>query len=401
MMKKLSKLLIALIIGNSAMVATSALAQPGTQSQQQQQQYQQQAQQRQEQIRQQQAQYQQQIQQTRQQEQARQQQIQQQQAQKAQPVYQIQPYPPVNQTQLLAGPGSTAQMSNEMRQQQAAQAQRIAEQQRQDKIRQQQAEYQQQVAQMRQKEALRQAQLVEQQRTEQQRLEQLRQQQAQQNKAAAIQSEANTWQQMKVARANGDEARVKSLISTLPQSSRGSAMDAMYGGATEIDVTPYLGVGGLAKGAVVAVGKTVTKTVIEDVVAYEAKKAAQAAARAAEKNIAKDAIPSTNITQKINVPGNAGTYQPQRALPRDSYGNPIPDANTAHTQIGVRNGRNGNYTQARTWDNSADGNITPKKTIDFTDHGRPATHTNPHQHEFIQNPTGGTMQRATGKPLNN
>jgi len=33
------------------------------------------------------------------------------------------------------------------------------------------------------------------------------------------------------------------------------------------------------------------------------------------------------------------------------------------------------------------------KDIDFTDHGRPTFHPNPHQHTYVPNPTGGTMQR--------
>ncbi len=32
----------------------------------------------------------------------------------------------------------------------------------------------------------------------------------------------------------------------------------------------------------------------------------------------------------------------------------------------------------------------PVKDIDFTDHGRPQNHPNPHEHKWKPNPTGGT-----------
>lgn len=47
-----------------------------------------------------------------------------------------------------------------------------------------------------------------------------------------------------------------------------------------------------------------------------------------------------------------------------------------------------------------DSNGKPVRDIDFTDHGRPSTHDNPHQHEWIPNPTGGTPKRGPAKPLN-
>mgnify|MGYP001672746912 FL=1 len=33
------------------------------------------------------------------------------------------------------------------------------------------------------------------------------------------------------------------------------------------------------------------------------------------------------------------------------------------------------------------------RDIDFTDHGRPHNHHNPHQHNYVENVTGGTRQR--------
>ncbi|WP_342330264.1 hypothetical protein [Pedobacter sp. FW305-3-2-15-E-R2A2] len=83
-----------------------------------------------------------------------------------------------------------------------------------------------------------------------------------------------------------------------------------------------------------------------------------------------------------------------RELPRDKNGRPTvdPEASDAgpHTQLGKKSGRNGDYKQAREFDEKGE----PVKDLDFTDHGRPQTHPNPHQHEYLPNPTGGTPQRS-------
>ena len=64
--------------------------------------------------------------------------------------------------------------------------------------------------------------------------------------------------------------------------------------------------------------------------------------------------------------------------------------------MGTNIGRKGEYKQAREFD--AEGK--PVKDIDFTDHGRPQNHPNPHQHDYLQNQTGGTLQRSKeAKPL--
>ncbi|MEJ2046412.1 MAG: hypothetical protein P8X74_23725 [Reinekea sp.] len=76
-------------------------------------------------------------------------------------------------------------------------------------------------------------------------------------------------------------------------------------------------------------------------------------------------------------------------MPRDKHGNPIPDSDAPHTQLGTKKGRNGDYTQAREFD----GNGKPVRDIDFTDHGRPQNHPNPHQHRYVPNETGGTLKR--------
>jgi hypothetical protein len=67
-----------------------------------------------------------------------------------------------------------------------------------------------------------------------------------------------------------------------------------------------------------------------------------------------------------------------------------------HTALGRKKGRQGDYPQAREFD--ADGR--PVRDIDFTDHGRPGqNHTNPHQHRYLDNPTGGTPRRGPAEPL--
>lgn len=94
-----------------------------------------------------------------------------------------------------------------------------------------------------------------------------------------------------------------------------------------------------------------------------------------------------------------GTYRPDRPLPRDKYGNPIPDVDAPHTQLGTKSGRKGDYTQAREWGYDENGNLVPKRDIDFTDHGRPNEHPNPHQHDYIPNPSGGTSQHGPARPM--
>ena len=92
-------------------------------------------------------------------------------------------------------------------------------------------------------------------------------------------------------------------------------------------------------------------------------------------------------------------YVPDRPLPRDKKGIPIPDTDAPHTQLGMRDSkrrRGERYPQAREFDK----NGKPVRDIDFTDHGYPNDHPNPHQHEHLENKTGGTPERSTeAKPL--
>ena len=89
-------------------------------------------------------------------------------------------------------------------------------------------------------------------------------------------------------------------------------------------------------------------------------------------------------------------YAPSRPLPMTKPGGvPIPDTDAPHTQLGTREGSKGKYPQAREFDE----NGKPVRTLDFTDHGRPHDHMNPHQHVYKPNPTGGTPGRENAEPL--
>jgi hypothetical protein len=105
-----------------------------------------------------------------------------------------------------------------------------------------------------------------------------------------------------------------------------------------------------------------------------------------------DLIDAGKTAENIPVPG---TYRPNNPLPRDQYGNPMPSSSSPHTQIGTKNGSKGPYTQAREF--GENGQLV--KDIDFTDHGRPSIHSNPHQHRWVPNPTGGNPIRNKQEPL--
>jgi RHS repeat-associated protein len=88
-------------------------------------------------------------------------------------------------------------------------------------------------------------------------------------------------------------------------------------------------------------------------------------------------------------------FAPDRPLPQTQHGVHIPDADDAHTQLGIGEGRNGRYRQAREFDK----NGKPVRDIDFTDHGRAHNHTNPHQHCWLENSTGGSKERDDAEPV--
>jgi hypothetical protein len=88
------------------------------------------------------------------------------------------------------------------------------------------------------------------------------------------------------------------------------------------------------------------------------------------------------------------SWFPDRALPRDANGVPIPDSQYPHTQLGTKEGSKGSYGQAREFGEGG----KPVKDIDFTDHGR-KDHPSPHEHKYLENETGGTPKRGPTEPL--
>ncbi len=103
--------------------------------------------------------------------------------------------------------------------------------------------------------------------------------------------------------------------------------------------------------------------------------------------------------------GGGGPSRP-RYVPRDEAGNalplpttpggePAPSSPYPHTQIGTGTGRTvGEYPQTRRF--GAGGR--PVHRVDWTDHGRPALHTDPHVHDSIPNSTGGTPRNGPARP---
>ena len=76
---------------------------------------------------------------------------------------------------------------------------------------------------------------------------------------------------------------------------------------------------------------------------------------------------------------------PDASLPRSSHGDPLPSADVPHSQLGRRVDAGHVYRQARTWEIDAQGRLVPTRDIDFTDHGAPDLHPNPHQHILTPN----------------
>jgi len=100
-------------------------------------------------------------------------------------------------------------------------------------------------------------------------------------------------------------------------------------------------------------------------------------------------------SSEVQKQKNTDVYAPDRPLPLTENGIPIPETDAPHTELGTRDGSKGKYPQAREFD----GDGKPVRDIDFTDHGYPNNHPNPHQHRPAQNPTGGTPQRGKPEPL--
>jgi hypothetical protein len=89
-----------------------------------------------------------------------------------------------------------------------------------------------------------------------------------------------------------------------------------------------------------------------------------------------------------------GKYAPDRKLPRDKHGNPIPESDAPHTQLGKRTSKKTGetYNQGREFGKGGE----HVRDIDFTSHGR-KDHPNPLQHK-IDPETG---KRGGLEPLNN
>ncbi len=108
---------------------------------------------------------------------------------------------------------------------------------------------------------------------------------------------------------------------------------------------------------------------------------------------------TTQHAHDIKVPHiswkNTEVYAPDRPLPITEDGIPLPETDAPHTELGTRDGSKGKYPQAREFDKHG----KPVRDIDFTDHGYPKNHLNPHQHSPAPNPTGGTPQRGKPEPV--
>ncbi|MBL7997355.1 MAG: hypothetical protein JNL32_01835 [Candidatus Kapabacteria bacterium] len=90
----------------------------------------------------------------------------------------------------------------------------------------------------------------------------------------------------------------------------------------------------------------------------------------------------------------ATVYVPPVPLERDENGKAKPSSPYPHTQLGTRESKSRpgtTYPQAREFD--ADGR--PVRDIDFTDHGRPSKHTDPHEHKYDPN----TGKRGPAQPV--
>ena len=99
-------------------------------------------------------------------------------------------------------------------------------------------------------------------------------------------------------------------------------------------------------------------------------------------------IPGGNkLTPNVGLPPTKGVFPKAPGT-----GFPIPDPASIgrpHTQVIRKEGRRGVYTQGREW--GTDPNC-PVRDIDFTDHGRPNLHPNPHQHPWTPTPSGPKRQ---------
>ena len=124
-----------------------------------------------------------------------------------------------------------------------------------------------------------------------------------------------------------------------------------------------------------------------------------------EADAAAVALSAMGVQIAVSGCGASGDYQytPDRTLPTDKQGVPVPDSPYPHSQLGRSKPKYGSEPQAREWHYGNNGNLQPRRDIDFTDHRSPEIHTMPHQHRFTPNnpklaPRGG-FHRGPAEPL--
>lgn len=195
-----------------------------------------------------------------------------------------------------------------------------------------------------------------------------------------------------------------------------------FDAVVEISVNSVLPGGGVAAGTVTKaveheaerqIAKTVEKQAADaaarkaakEAAEHEARRLAEAEAkRVAEAEARRAAEAEARRAAEVaSGKGRPGSYAPDRTLPTDKLGVPTPDSPYPHTQLGRSKPKYGAEPQAREWDHGSNGNLQPKRDIDFTDHGTPNIHPNPHQHTLTPNnpalaPQGG-FKRGSPEPL--
>lgn len=158
------------------------------------------------------------------------------------------------------------------------------------------------------------------------------------------------------------------------------------------------------KQAIKAAGRKAEKATVEHAGESVAKKAAIDVAEAeAKRRTEEEATRLAEANVAGGAKGKPGTYTPDRTLPTDKQGVPVPDSPDPHSQLGRSKPKYGSEPQAREWDYGSNGQLQPKRDIDFTDHGTPDIHPNPHQHALTPNnpalaPKGGYL-RGPKEPL--
>ena len=95
--------------------------------------------------------------------------------------------------------------------------------------------------------------------------------------------------------------------------------------------------------------------------------------------------PAWLIPKNRPIPKGYRPYVPDKPIPKGPHGEHKPDCDLPHTQLGTRSGRKGKYPQTKEWGAKGDrgyDNNTPKDIKDWTDHGRPQNHPDPHMHKY-------------------